>query len=522
MFALGLWDEGQHTLLLARDPAGIKPLYYAELEGSLAFASELGALLEIPGIDRRLDTTGLSHFLSLGFVPAPWTIVRGVRQLVPGAAMRFVTGKPPSIFPYDRPISDPASSVRTDDRTAPVERFSELLLQAAADQLVADVPVGILLSGGVDSSLVAAAAARKVGKVRTFTVVHQDPRYDERKAARAVAEHIGSEHIEVEMPAGGLTRDELEGLIDHHGDPFADSSSLPTRRLAREVRKSVTVALSGDGGDELFCGYPRYQIGNLVRKVATLPRPLRNGSLRSVNAITRRLPASGIRTHLRRVARTLALSNRPPAERAVGTVTFFWPEEQRVLLRSEHHVSDESLARLVMDRSTPGSSPDSAEGCHRMEQRLILPDDMLVKVDRMTMAESLEIRPVLLDKRIVTFAAGLPMRNKLAGTEGKVILRELARTWVPSWVVDRPKMGFAVPLLDFGGKVLDDATQWALESKESPGKLIFTPEALDAMGRDFARRGDGSNPEDSAFRRAQRQWAVAILCLSLHRLGVII
>lgn len=520
MFGLAWWDGRRRELLLARDPAGIKPLYYAELAEGLVFASELKALLAVHDVDRRIDPLALSHFLSLGFVPAPWTIARGVRQLLPGHVLRYSPGQPASIRPYTSPIGVASVDMAEMSDGDALEQLSGLLLQAAGDQLLADVPVGVLLSGGVDSSLVAAAAARRTGRIRTFTVVHDDPRYDEREPARAVADHIGSEHVEVEMPRGGLTHDELQGLVDHHGDPFADSSSLPTRRLAREVRKHVKVALSGDGGDELFCGYPRYSIGNLVERLSRYPRPLQSTAEGVLSGAARFSPATGLRSQLRRAARAFAIARRPAGERAVGTITFFWPDEQAQLLRPGLVTDPASLADLVLDRSLGHPRPDGADGCHRMEQRLVLPDDMLVKVDRMTMAESLEIRPVLLDQRLVAFAGRLPMRHKLRVGQGKFLLRTLARSWLPAWTVDRPKMGFAVPLLDFGGHVLQDATRWALESSASPARAIFTEEALAGFNGEFSRRGDGVRPEDSAFRRAQRQWAVVVLSLALSRLGI--
>jgi asparagine synthase (glutamine-hydrolysing) len=517
MYGLGYWSHQRRELLLARDHAGIKPVYYAVAQGSLVFASELKPILEFEAVDRSLDRTALSHFLSLGFVPAPWTVFRSIRQLLPGEVLIFSQARGIRVERPARRIGDPVSSPPL-SYSAARDRLGDLVSSAARDQLVADVPIGVLLSGGVDSSVVAAAAARQSGRIRTFTVVHDDPRYDEREPARAVARHIGSEHFEVQMPKNGLTMDELESLIDHHGDPFADSSSLPTRRLAREVRRHVKVALSGDGGDELFCGYPRYSIGDAIHRVARAPSRLRSSAVSALSIVNRHLPQSGLRTRTRQISRALALASRPPPERAVGTISFFWPEEQRSLLMPQFHAEPEALSSLILERSPANLEPDMSDGCHRMEQHLVLPDDMLTKVDRMTMAESLEIRPVLLDSRITEFATGLAIGHKLRGDEGKSVLKAVAREWLPAWVIDRPKMGFAVPLLDFGGKVLADMTRWSLESTDSPLATLFSLEGRMALGREFERRGDGVDPEDSAFRRSQRQWAVAVLALSLHRL----
>jgi len=343
--------------------------------------------------------------------------------------------------------------------------------------------------------------------------------YDEREFARGVASHIGSKHTEIEMPTGGLTRDELDSLVKHHGDPFADSSSLPTRRLAKEVRRHVTVALSGDGGDELFCGYPRYWQGNMVNRISNLPAAVQWLGLQSLQSATGVMPAS-LRGAPRRAARAFSLAGRPEHERAIGTICYYWPDEQRELFRPDYRPRSETLRALITERSPAGIPSDTAEGCHFMEQQLVLPDDMLVKVDRMSMAESLEVRPVLLDQKIVEFSRNLPMGHKLSGKEGKLILKRIARDWVPPWVVDRPKKGFAVPLLDFGGQVLADATRWSLESKESPARGLLTDHAAKALTMEFRRRGDGRHPEDSAFRRSQRQWTITVLCLALSELGI--
>ena len=526
MFGLAHWHVTERTLLLARDRTGIKPLYVADLGGAVAFSSEIKPLYSLPGLDRRLDPEALSLYLALGFVPAPWTLCRGIRQLQPGEAAHVDAQGSLSVKRVMPPIGLPHHDVPTDPHEQD-EVLEALLMQSVADQLAADVPVGVLLSGGVDSTLVAAAAARKVGRIRTFAIVHRDPAYDERKAARAVADHLGADHTEIELPDAGLTREELEQLVDHHGDPFADSSSLPTRRLAREVKRHVTVALSGDGGDELFAGYPRYTQNLLVDKALHVPRPVAAVLQRAGESLAAHVPDDRVRGLLRRATRVLSLRQRSQAQRAIGTLTWFWPDEQRALLRPDWHAPLDGLDRYVTERVPPGLDPTHPEGCHRLEQRIVLPEEMLVKVDRMTMAESLEIRPPLLDDRLVWFAAGLPIERKLArregklaGHEGKAILKSLARRLAPAWVIDRPKKGFALPLLTFGGPVLDDATRWALQDPGSPLQRLFRPEALVDLGREFARRGEGHTAEDSPYRRAHRQWALVLLALAIERHGL--
>ena len=517
MFGLALWDRRDKALVLARDRVGIKPLYYAEIGDSVAFASELLPLSRLPGVDRRVDPEALSAYMAFGMVPAPFTILRGVRQLMPGTFLRFTDGR----MSAPAPFTERVAAVHTDVPADPVEQDRELqrLIEVAVrDQLVADVPVGVLLSGGVDSSVIAAAAARARTRIRTFSVVHDNPVYDEREAARTVARHLGSDHVEVDMPTGGLTQDELHDLVAHHGDPFADSSSLPTRRLAREVRKHVTVALSGDGGDELLAGYDRFYQGWMVEQAARLPRLLRSGVMHGALALTGRLPNGRPRGLLRRGARAFSLTHRPPEERAVGTITYYWPDETARLLAADYRAGDDVVQRVVASHAAAGVGVATVDGAHRLDMRRTLPGDMLTKVDRMTMAESLEIRPPLLDNRIVRFAAGLPLQRKMKGREGKAILKALARRWVPPEVVDRPKQGFGVPLLDYGGAVLSDATAWALDGADSPLQRLFPAASRAALKTEFARRGDGVKAEDSAFRRMHRQWTVTLLALALQKL----
>ena len=517
MFALALFSRRDGSLLLARDRVGIKPLYYACIGDSVAFASELSTLVDLPGVDRSLDPVALSHYLSLGMVPSPFTMLAGVRQLEPGCALRRDAAGRVEVFRYTPWVGEDPMEMPSDPR-AQDELLEQIILAAVGEQLVADVPVGVLLSGGVDSSIVAAATVRHMSGVRTFSVVHDNPAYDERRHARAVARHIGSEHIEIDMPKGGLTRDELEELVWHHGDPFADSSSLPTRKLAREVRKHVTVALSGDGGDELFAGYPRYWVNQLVEGAARLPAAARRPLRGALHGLTRRLPGQRLPGFTRRVGRTLALADRDRWERSVGTLTYYWPDEQRSLLAPGWHATPGMLQALLERRATAAHDIRTVDGCHRMEQHLVLPGEMLTKVDRMTMAESLEIRPPLLANKVMRFAAALPIERKMVGREGKAILRALARRWVPPEVVDRTKMGFAVPLIDYGGAVLDEATRWALQGADSPLQRLFTADARARLGSEFRRRGDGVGPEDSAFRRAHRQWTITVLAKALVRL----
>jgi len=349
--------------------------------------------------------------------------------------------------------------------------------------------------------------------LRTFSIVHRDPRYDESAAARAVAAVLGSDHHEIELPQTGLSEEELDVLVDHHGDPFADSSSLNVLRLSREVRQHVTVALSGDGGDEVFAGYPRFSQLRWISQLARLPGPL----LRGAEGLAGRLGGMWPR----QVSRALRVARMPRARRAIAYTTLFWPEEQARLLRPEWQLPAFAapLDQLLAARGA-ATEPDPVASAHWLEQQLILPDDMLTKVDRMSMACALEVRPPLLADEVLDFASHLPFDAKHHRFVGKRVLRTLARRLVPPWVIDRPKQGFALPLAKYGGPVFEDATRFALDSETSPLRALFEPAALVQLSRSLRASGEGSNPEDSPFRRVHRQWLLALLARVLARQGL--
>ncbi len=513
MFALALLEVSSGEVLLARDRVGQKPLYVAELTGGgFAFASELLPLLHTPGVDARVSPEALSYLLSFGFVPAPWTLRRGIRQLLPGCAQRLRPGRPSEEIRF-APEPGPTAPLLEGGEEELSQRLERVLSDTVRDHLVADVPIGVLLSGGVDSSTVAALAARHVGRLRTFCVVHRDPRYDESAAARAVASALGSDHHEIELPETGLSPDDLDTLVDHHGDPFADSSSLNVLRLAREMRRHVTVALSGDGGDEVFAGYPRFGLLRWISRIARLPRPVRQAA----GVAAERLPGE----RSRQLARALRVADMPATRRLVAYSTLFWPEEQARLLRPEWRLpaAGADLDALLIARGA-GAESDPVAAAHWMEQRLILPDEMLTKVDRMSMVAALEVRPPLVGDAVLDFASRLPFGVKHRGMAGKRVLRDLARRLVPSWVIDRPKQGFALPLLEHGGSVLDEATRFALEAEASPLRHFFEPAALADLARSLPRTRAGSDPEDSSFRRVHRRWLLVLLARALERHGL--
>lgn len=510
MFALAFADTASGEILLARDRMGQKPLYVALLPGGgHAFASEIRALLAVPGVDRRLDPQSLSHALSFSFLPNPFTLRRGITQLRPGTAMRIAPNRPSRTITF-APRPGPGHPPQGGDLGHLEAELESRLSSAVREHLVADVPVGVLLSGGVDSSVVAALAARHTGTLDTFCVTQRDPKFDERAPARAVAEAIGSRHHEIELPLGGLSEEDLDAVIDHHGDPFGDYSSLNVLQLSRQMRRHVKVALSGDGGDEIFAGYARFRQLRWLGWLGSLPRP----ALRVLSAVAE--TAAGERG--RQIQRAVAVARLPAARRVVAFTTCFWPEEQASILKPEWRTetAGEDLDRLLVERGAD-CDPDPVASAHWFEQQLILPDDMLTKVDRMSMAASLEIRAPLLANSVVDFSWGLPFDAKLKNGAGKYLLRRLARRLVPPWVIDRPKQGFTLDLIAHGGSVLSEATRFALESRESPLLHVFRDEARAALAHEFFGDGKPRGPEDSAYRRARRQWLIALLARVLAR-----
>jgi asparagine synthase (glutamine-hydrolysing) len=448
MFAIAVWDRTLRRLLLIRDRMGVKPLYYALMGNTFLYASELKALRQHPRFEGRIDRGALQLYLRSMYVPAPWSIYEGVFKLMPGTMLTF--------DPATRAIETTTYwSVRGAVMRGLEHRFrgseeeashelEKLLRDAVRRRMVADVPLGVFLSGGVDSSLVTALMqAQSAVPVRTFTIGFTDAAYDESPFAAAVARHLGTNHTEVH-----LTPDDVVSVIPKlpsmYDEPFADSSQIPTHLVAQLARRHVTVALSGDGGDELFGGYNRYFIGqNLFRRLAALPRSLRPALGRLLTAVPPRVwdrllapvlrqPRPGERVH--KVARVLAADD-PDA--MYFELVSHW---SNVVLGGGEAVSP------LTDRSTWPPLEDPTERMMYFDQLSYLPDDILAKVDRASMAVSLEAREPLLDHRLVEFAWTLPLSMKVHDGKGKRVLRRVLDRYVPRPLIDRPKMGFGMPL----------------------------------------------------------------------------
>ena len=462
MFAIALWDREAGQLHLARDRVGEKPLYYGLSRGRLVFASELKALRAVEGFQRDVDRGALALMLRLGYVPAPLSIYREIRKLPPGCWLsigseEIVRGSLPSPVAYwsTREVVERCQRQGfAGDAIEAATELERLLRNAIASQMVADVPLGAFLSGGIDSStIVALMQVQSARPIQTFTIGFHEEGYDEAASARAIASHLGTAHTELYVtPREAMAV--IPDLPRLYDEPFGDSSQIPTFLVAQLARRSVTVSLSGDGGDELFGGYNRYFWASRIwQRIHWMPAPVRRAFARSLtrlsparwntafHAVDRLLPASwryanpGDKVH--KLAEILGVGS--PEELYRGLVSL-WRHPAALVV-------DGSEPRTVLD--DPSRWADLAEFEHRMmylDLLTYLPDDILVKIDRAAMGVSLETRVPLLDHRVIEFAWRLPLSLKIRDGRGKWPLREILQRHVPAALVDRPKMGFGVPI----------------------------------------------------------------------------
>jgi asparagine synthase (glutamine-hydrolysing) len=450
MFAMALWDRADHTLHLVRDRLGIKPLFYTQMGSGFYFSSELKALLA-GGLDFEIDPASVSSFLRFAYVPAPFSIYRGVRKVLPGEIVSFG----PEGMVKRRTYWD-LNSVAAMGQSAPFggsdaeaeEQLNALLGDAVAGQMISDVPLGMFLSGGIDSSTVAALMKQAGrGPVRTFSIGFPDFGYDESAHARAVANHLGTVHQELIVTADEAL-EIVPQLADMYDEPFADASQIPTHAVSRLTRKYVTVALSGDGGDELFGGYNRYGLANgLLRQLTILPTHLR----RVVSAALNAVPDSVVETATRLMPRDLRWSQ--PGDKLKKLAEVLLLDGDDVYLRLVSQYPKPSLLSgghpehpIRLHWHTESHRDNFLERMQLFDTATYLPDDILQKVDRASMAVSLEVRPPLLDHRVVEFAWTLPRRLRVRNGETKWLLRRVLDRYVPRELIDRPKMGFGIPL----------------------------------------------------------------------------
>ena len=474
MFAFALWDEGRKLLLLARDPIGKKPLFYAEEEGEIAFASELKALLQDPYLRKKIDEDAIDQYLALYYIPAPRTVFRGVKKLLPGQVLIYERGES-RITPYWTLRQE--EDVATEE--ASKERLLSLLEEATRKRLISDVPLGVFLSGGLDSSAVVAMMRRIAprGTIRTFSIGFEESRYDERPFARRVADIFKTDHHEFLMKPDLL--EVLPKIVWSLDEPFADSSVLPTFYLAQYTRREVTVALNGDGGDELFGGYERYVANVLSAWIQRnrLVKPFRSlasfaGLFSDGEADRAKIPV-----RLKRFSEGLSFL---PEERYVHWVGLFSREEREELYTDtfRERLSAEGASQFLRDCYSHFPDLSFPEATPLVDMISYLPNDLLVKADRMTMAHALEGRSPFLDKALLTFAAGLPFSMKVRGMTTKYLLRKALAPFLPKEILGRKKQGFGVPLgLWFRGE-LREMMQELLLSERFLDRGLFRREAV--------------------------------------------
>jgi asparagine synthase (glutamine-hydrolysing) len=467
MFAFAIWDAATQTLYAARDRFGEKPLLYAVNGGRLAFASDLSACETMLGEMRPIDPAALRAYFTLRFIPEPWSIATGIRKLPAGHWLRFDKNGAKLTRWYDLAASRPG---QPRDRAEAEAQLRERFDAAVVARLVSDVPVGVFLSSGIDSALVAASVAKSGHKLKTFTVGFEDvpDYYEERPAAARVARHLGAEHNEISVDFNRAA-DVLDRVFLGLDEPFADASAVPTFLVSEATRRAVTVVLTGDGADEVFGGYRRYWAELYQNYWHTLPSFARGG----LAALLARMPESKDSRSLeslRRLRRFVDTAHSNPADRQAGWMRLIGEGEADALLgpAPAQMIRPEGLVAALRQAA---HDPDPVNAMLAADVAMELPSDMLVKVDRMSMAHALETRTPFLDQRVVEWGFALPGADKLARDglrpQGKRILRTAFRDRLPAEVFARPKRGFEMPV----GALLGGAAADRLKASTDPAAL---------------------------------------------------
>lgn len=481
MFAFALVDQAERKLILARDRMGEKPLYYGWQKGVLLFGSELKALRVQPAWEGEIDRNALTLLLRHNLIPAPHTIYRNVAKLPPSSWVTFPLDRQGDSWPEPVrywSLEDRFESAQGYTLASAADELEHLLSQVIDEQMVADVRLGAFLSGGIDSSAVVALMQQQASQaVRTFTIGFREAGFNEAEHARAVADHLGTKHTELYVsPEDGLqVIPELPRMYD---EPFADSSQIPTFLVSRMTREHVTVALSGDGGDELFCGYSRYPaVANAWNSRRSVKSRLRQLAAalppeQMARFIRLLMPGQGTRavmTLAERLRQEAKLANAESLQDYYRSKVAFWSEPEAL-------VKDGHVPKYALNSKLPGSvEDDPLKILMWLDLNWYLPDDILVKVDRAAMACSLETRVPMLDRRIVEFALGLQAELNMQGGVGKQVLREVLYRHVPRHLIDRPKQGFAVPLGQWLRTSLRDWAENLLDESRLEREGYFNP-----------------------------------------------
>jgi asparagine synthase (glutamine-hydrolysing) len=454
MFAMALWDKQEQRLILARDRLGKKPLYYTHMNGSFLFGSELKSLRAHPSFRVEIDSAALLLYARYGYIPAPYSIYRGVRKLPPGYFAVVTKGMVPSLQCYwsaRQVIADGLDNRLTISDGEAIEKLDSLLRDTVARRMIADVPLGALLSGGVDSSaVVALMQAQSTRPIKTFTIGFQNADYNEAQFAKRVASHLATDHTELYVSAEE-TQAVIPRLPEMYDEPFADSSQIPTFLICKLARQSVTVSLSGDGGDELFGGYQRYeQAERASAQLSLMPMSIRRLLAGLLSRICLYLPD----TRLSHLFPWLLVRNESELYQRFVSL---WREPENLVIRGDEPVV------MWISSALPAILPDFTERMMYFDLVTYLPDDILVKLDRASMSVALEGRCPLLDHRLVEWIWRLPFRLKRRDSERKWLLRQVLYRYVPSELIERPKMGFGIPIGDWLRGPLRDWAESLLE-----------------------------------------------------------
>jgi asparagine synthase (glutamine-hydrolysing) len=472
MFAFAIWDEREKSLFLARDRVGKKPLLYAQTTGQLIFGSEFSALVRHPDVSREVDYEAIHHYLSFICVPAPLTAYRAIRKLEPGHWLLWRNGE----IKCERYWQLDFSHKLSIDETEAGERAIELLREAVRIRLMSEVPLGAFLSGGIDSSAVVALMAQESSEpVKTFSIGFEEQDFSELHHARRVAELVGAEHHEFIVRPDAM--EVLPMLVEHYGEPFADSSAIPSYYVSRETRRYVTVALNGDGGDECFAGYERYAAMNLAQTYAALPGVLRKGVISNVaNA----LPVGSRTSAVSKAKRFVAAASLSPIERYLRWISAFDEDFKQDLytdgFRAE--TANFNTAGIIEPWFAKANGAGIVDAALLTDTMTYLPNDLLVKMDIASMSVSLEARSPFLDHHLMEFAASLPEKLKLRRLTTKYLLKRVLKQLVPSENLTRKKMGFGVPIGYWFRGVMQPFLRETLLSDKALSRGLFKPERV--------------------------------------------
>ena len=474
MFAFAIWDETDKSLFIARDRMGKKPLLYShQPNGDLIFGSEFTALLAHPALSREVDMEAIDAYLSFLCVPAPLTAYKQIRKLEPANWMRWKNGEIETKKYWSPNFS---KKIKITEEEA-IEETTRILRESTKLRLISEVPLGAFLSGGVDSSMVVALMAQESSQpVKTFSIGFEEQDFSELKYAKIVAEHVGAEYNEFIVKPDAL--EVLPTLVEHYGEPYADSSAIPTYYVSKETRKHVTVALNGDGGDESFAGYERYAAMRLAEKYYKIPEILRKTFVE--NAVDL-IPTSEIkRSRARDLKRFVKAASLPKVERYFRWVSAI-DRKSKAELYTEDFARQTDIynpADFIGNWFAKSNGSGILDATLLTDQMTYLPNDLLVKVDIASMANSLEARSPFLDHKVIEFAASLPENLKMKRTETKSLLKKAAARLVPSEVIYRRKMGFGVPVGNWFRSEMKDFLISILLSEKSLNRGIIKPEVM--------------------------------------------